>query len=63
MRAMAAVFIFVFFFGVAATSLLIKLGSATVGGVFVLLTFLLMAAAIFINCYKLAKEWEGPETR
>ena len=60
---MAVVFIFVFFFGVAATSLMLKLGSFAVGDVFMLATFFLMAVAIFINCYKLAKEEEGPQTR
>jgi len=64
---MTVVFTFVFFFGVAATGLLYKVvvGSAaiTAGTVFALVTFGLMASAIFIGCYKLAKDLEGPETR
>jgi hypothetical protein len=64
---MTVVFTFVFFFGVAATGLLYKVvaGSATItaGTIFALVTFVLMACAIFIGCYKLTKEWEGPETR
>ena len=62
---MAVVFTFVFLFGVAATGLLYKVSvgseAITAGTIFALVTFVSMASAIFIGCYKLAKDLEGPE--
>ena len=62
---MAAVFAFIFLFGLAATSLLYKVvvGSASsLASICALVIFIAMAAGIFIGCFKMMKDWEGPET-
>ena len=57
---MAAVWCFVFLFGLAACALLFQvfftggIVSAIAGGIFVAL-----AAGVFVGMYKLAKRWEG----
>jgi hypothetical protein len=60
---MAAVFAFIFLFGLAATSLLYKVvvGSASFASVSALMIFVAMAVGIFVGCFKMMKEWEGPE--
>ncbi|MBV8761404.1 MAG: hypothetical protein JO257_29165 [Deltaproteobacteria bacterium] len=59
---MTAVFVFVFMFGLAATALFCKVsvGSASLFGI---ATFLFIATVLFIACYKLTRQWEGPELR
>ena len=61
---MAAVFAFIFLFGLAATTLLFKVvvGSASVASISALTIFVCLAAGIFVGCFKMMKEWEGPET-
>jgi hypothetical protein len=61
---MAAVFAFIFLFGLAATTLLYKVvvGSASFASISALAIFVAMAAGIFIGCFKMMKDWEGPET-
>lgn len=62
---MAAVFAFIFLFGLAAVSLLYKVvvGDAlSLASISALAIFVAMAGGIFIGCFKMMKEWEGPET-
>lgn len=61
---MAAVFAFIFLFGLAAAGLFYKVavGSATIVSVSALVIFVAMATGIFIGCFKMMKGWEGPET-
>ena len=62
---MAAVFAFIFLFGLAATGLLyeVVVGSAlSLASISALAIFVAMAGGIFIGCFKMMKEWEGPET-
>jgi hypothetical protein len=61
---MAAVFAFVFLFALAATTLLYKVtvASASIASLSALAVFFALAAGIFIGCFKMMKEWEGPET-
>ena len=62
---MAAVFAFIFLFGLAATSLLYKVvvGSASsLASISALVIFVALAVGIFIGCFRMMKEWEGPET-
>lgn len=61
---MAAVFAFIFLFGLAATSLLYKVvvGSPSLASISALVVFVALAVGIFVGCFKMAKEWEGPET-
>lgn len=60
---MAAVFAFVFLFALSATGLLYKVtvGGPSVSAIAALAIFFAMASGVFIGCFKMMKEWEGPE--
>jgi hypothetical protein len=62
---MAAVMCFVFLFALASVGLLFKsFLDGSLGSTLALLTFIAMAAGIFVGMFKMAKRWEseaGPE--
>jgi hypothetical protein len=58
---MAAVFLFVFLFGLASVALLFQVfvSGASIAGVFALLTFAMLAAGVFIGTYRMTRRWEN----
>lgn len=59
---MAAVFALVFLFVFASIGLLGKvvIGDPSVMSVSALATFVALASGVFVGCFKLARDWEGP---
>lgn len=62
--AMAAVFCFVFLFGLASVALLASSFASSVTAVFAFLTFFALTAGVFVGLFNMTKSWEaeaGPE--
>lgn len=56
---MAAVFLFVFLFGLASVALLYSsFVGGSIAGVFALLCFVLLAAGVFVGTFKMTRKWE-----
>jgi len=63
---MAAVFCFIFLFGLAAVSLLLQpmLAGLSLSGIAALTCFTLLAGGVFVALFKMTRKWEadaGPE--
>jgi hypothetical protein len=64
-RGMAAVFLFVFLFGLASIGLLYSsFVGGSIAGMFALVCFVLLAAGVFVGTFKMTRKWEdeaGPQ--
>lgn len=61
---MAAVFCFIFLFGLASVTLLVSSFASSATAVFAFLIFFALTSGVFIGLFKMTKNWEaeaGPE--